>query len=115
MTAKRESTHLWDQVANELTTWLQVEPTYYADAIRGGGRAPFAANVSEADKREYYQRRLFNPDGSPNQEGRAEIFKRVGPAGYTEIFHQVQAPEPVGPNLTAVQDEPLPAVGSEAA
>lgn len=114
MTAKRESPHLLDQVAGELVSWLQIEPSYFADAIRGGGRAPFAANVTEAEKRDYYQRRLFNPDGSPNQQGRDEELARVGPEEYAAMFRQVRGPKPVGPMTAGVQDEPMPAVEGEA-
>ena len=80
----------------DLTHWLETEPDYYIEALRGGYRAPFSANVSEAQKLDYYRRQVFmqNPDGTPdytkpNEAGRDMLLKRVGVDGYTQILHAV--------------------------
>lgn len=88
-----------DGIAEELFGWMDSEVSYYVDALKGGpnGRAPFAAETSEAEKKAFYTRQMFQagPDGSiqydqPNAEGRAKLMQRVGPQSYAEIFEAVR-------------------------
>src|SRR5688500_6251129 len=88
--------HPYDEVADEILDWLQTEPDYFIEALRGGKQTPFSADVSEAQKMDYYRRQVFqmNPDGSvdyskPNGDGRDLLIKRVGIKGYTEIMSQI--------------------------
>jgi hypothetical protein len=88
--------HPMDEAAAEITRWLEEEPSYYAEALRGGRGTPFAANTSEAEKLDYYARQVFmkNPDGTPkydtpNDAGREELLQRVGSEGYREIMTQL--------------------------
>lgn len=92
----KTSRHPWDEVSDELLTWLTEEPEYYVEALRSGHQTPFSADVSEQDKLDYYRRQVFmqNPDGSinfdePNGEGRDMLIKRVGIDGYAQIMSQV--------------------------
>jgi hypothetical protein len=91
-----DRTHPWDLAAQDLTDWLENEPSYYVDALRAGYRAPFSAKVSEQQKLDYYRRQIFmqNPDGTPdysrpNTSGRDMLLKRVGIEGYTQIMGAV--------------------------
>ena len=90
------STHPWDLAAQDLTDWLENEPDYYIQALRAGYRTPFAADVSEQQKLDYYRRQIFmqNPDGTPdysrpNTTGRDMLLRRVGVEGYTQIMSAV--------------------------
>jgi len=92
----KASKHPFDEIADEVLTWLNEEPEYFIEALRGGHQTPFSADVSEAQKMDYYRRQVFmqNPDGSvdftkPNGEGRDLLIKRVGIKGYTDIMSQV--------------------------
>lgn len=93
--------HPWDLAAMDLTHWLQTEPEYYVEALKGGYRTPFAADVSEADKLAYYRRQIFmqNPDGTPdyskpNEQGRDMLMRRVGIEGYTQIMAAAMPRQP---------------------
>src|SRR5678809_1794954 len=85
------STHPWDLVAEDLKNWLETEPEYYIEQLKGGYRSPFSAGVSEQEKLDYYRRQVFmqHPDGTPdytkpNHAGRDMLLKRVGSNGYTQ-------------------------------
>lgn len=93
--------HPFDAVSDELQTWLEEESKYYVQALVGDYQSPFAAQVSEQDKLDYYRRQMYvmNPDGTPNyeqpnQEGRKKLIERVGIDGYATIS------KAVGPNTT---------------
>lgn len=85
--------HPFDEAASEIANWIKDESAWYADALRGGYNAPFAAPVSEQEKLDYYRRQVFmtNPDGTPNYEqpntqGREMLMKRLGIPGYTRVM-----------------------------
>lgn len=83
--------HMWDQVADQLTEWMDRESDIIADMIIGGDHAPFSApNVSEKDKLTYYHQQFFNDDGTPNEVGRSQTLERVGIPGYTAIWGALQ-------------------------
>lgn len=93
--------HPFDVVSDELQSWLDEESKYYIQALVGDYQAPFAAQVSEKEKLDYYRRQVFvmNPDGTPNYEqpnpeGRKQLIERVGIDGYASII------KAVGPNTT---------------
>lgn len=86
-----EQEHLWDQVARELADWLDTERVQLAAALRAGGRAPFAAKVSEKEKLEFYARQFFNPDGTRNTAGIQRTLERVGPEGFAKIYSALKA------------------------
>ena len=94
--------HPWDDAADEVTTWLNDESKYYAEALLAGHSAPFgaegSASISERDKLEYYKRQVFNTNGlgainydSPNESGREALIKRLGIPGYTQVIAAVLA------------------------
>jgi len=80
---------LLDAVATDLAVWLDQESTRIAAAMAPQGRAPFAAQVSESQKLEYYRNQLFNADGSPNLAGRQQQMARLGPEGFTQVYKAV--------------------------
>jgi hypothetical protein len=61
-------------------------------SFQAGGRSPFAAPTTEAQKLAFYKRAFFNKDGSPNQAGRKATMARIGldgPTGYVETMRKV--------------------------
>lgn len=117
-----QTPHPFDEIADEITSWLTEESDYYVEALKGGHRSPFSADVSERDKRAYYERQVFmqNPDGSinyeqPNKDGRDMLIKRVGIKGYTDIMATVMPRQRPGLQVTEEEDEDvgLPAPPSD--
>ena len=78
-----------DAVANDLAVWIDQTATRIAAAMAPQGVAPFAAQITDEQKLEYYKAQLFNPDGSPNVQGRAEEMQRLGPEGFTLVYKAV--------------------------
>lgn len=77
-----EPTHYFDDLAEEIAHGLDAEVDWYAEAIRGGARAPFAAPISEKQKADVFTRIFFKqrPDGTidwdaPNEDDRAKLMK----------------------------------------
>jgi len=81
--------NLMDSIATDLAAWLDQTSTQIAAAMAPQGVAPFAAPLSETDKLEYYRNQLFNPDGTPNLQGRAAQMARMGPEQFTQVFRAV--------------------------
>lgn len=103
--------HPWDLAAADLVDWLEEEPKYYVEALKGGYRAPFSAGVSEDQKLDYYRRQVFmtnndgTPDyGRPNPQGRDMLLQRVGIPGYTQILSAVMPRK--GLQAPSVDDDP---------
>lgn len=82
----RAREHWLDDLAEDIFLWIQRESDVLAEALKAGGRSPFAARVSEQDKIAFYRQAFFNKDGSPNERGRAETLARVGVDGYAQIM-----------------------------
>ena len=88
----RPRRHYLDDMADDLFDWMQEEIEALTFAFQSGGRSPFAAPVSEAQKLAFYQRAFFNKDGSPNEAGRKATMARIGidgPNGYVETMKAV--------------------------
>jgi len=77
-----------DEVANDLALWIDDTSTKVALAF-APGRAPFSADLTEAQKLDYYTRALFNPDGTPNQQGRAREVARLGVEHFAQVYQAV--------------------------
>lgn len=82
--------HVFESVADELADWLGATSDALVEGLVGAGPAPFAAKASEAEKLDYYERQLWNPDGSPNISGRQREMDRLGPTQWAEVFSQVE-------------------------
>jgi hypothetical protein len=83
-----------DTVAADLSLWLDEVGNQLAEAMMSGGTAPFAAQLTEADKLRYYTAHLFNPDGTPNMQGRAQEMQRLGPENFAMTFKAVLKANP---------------------
>jgi hypothetical protein len=83
------SENLFDLAWQEIREWLIDTPIELADAIRGGGEGPFAANISETEKLDYYDRLLFLPDGQENAAGREALLERVGMRQFAVVMAEV--------------------------
>jgi hypothetical protein len=84
---------LLEDVANDLALWIDETASKVALAF-APARAPFSAQVTEAQKLEYYTRRLFNADGTPNQQGRAQEVARLGAEGFSQVYQAVVRAHP---------------------
>ena len=85
----RSNPTILDQVANDLAIWLDTTSSQIALAMAPQGIAPFAAPLSETQKLEYYRDQLFNPDGTPNLQGRAQQMQRLGPQSFRTVYQAV--------------------------
>lgn len=90
----RQSSNMLDLVAEDLSLWLDEVGGQLAEAMMSGGTAPFAAQITEADKLRYYTRQLFKPDGTPNLQGRAAEMQRLGPEGFAGVYKAVLKAHP---------------------
>jgi len=79
---------MMDEVANDLALWIDQTANDIALAF-APTRAPFAAQTTEAQKVEYYRQKLFNPDGSPNAQGRNEELQRLGVEGFGLVYKAI--------------------------
>ena len=79
---------MMDEVASDLALWIDQVSSQVALAF-APGRAPFSANISEEQKLQFYRSRLFNPDGSPNAQGRNEEMARLGGEGFASVYKAV--------------------------
>lgn len=78
-----------DAVASDLAAWIDQTATRIAAAMAPQGVSPFAAQITEEQKLEYYKSQLFNADGTPNDQGRGEEMQRLGPQGFTQVYKAV--------------------------
>ena len=88
----RPRRHYLDDLADDLFDWIEAQIVGLTDAFQAGGRSPFAAPVSEAQKLAFYKRAFFNKDGSPNEAGRKATMARIGidgPTGYVATMKAV--------------------------
>jgi hypothetical protein len=108
-----QTPHPLDGVADELKDWITGEAKYYAEALKGGHRAPFSAPVNEQEKRQYFARQLFTekPDGtidfgSPNKAGRDALMQTYGIQGLAQIHEGVMSQfKPGQKDVVATADE----------
>jgi hypothetical protein len=101
--AKKE--HLFHQVASELSDWLGETSKELAFGLHDGDRPPFAADVGDNERLDYYENKLFNPDGTPNEQGRQAEIARIGPAGYAQVLLA----------LTKRRGQPFPSIPGQVA
>jgi hypothetical protein len=99
---------LLDEVANDLALWIDDTATAVAVAFTPQGVAPFSAQLTEKEKVEYYARQLFNPDGSPNADGRSAQLRRLGPEGFAQVYKAVVSVRPELRPRGPVQSAPPP-------
>jgi hypothetical protein len=85
---------LLDSVATDLAEWIDRTANEIALAMTPRGVAPFAATLSNQQKLEYFTAQLFNPDGSPNLQGRSTWIGRLGPEGFADVYRIVLAHHP---------------------
>jgi len=78
-----------DIVAIDLAQWIEEVSDEAVESLKGGAAAPFAARLTEAQKIAYYTTQLFNPDGTPNPQGRDQQLARLGPRGFRLVYDAV--------------------------
>ena len=99
-----------DDVADDLSVWIDQTAEDVARAF-APGRAPFSADLTEEQKLNYYRAQLFNPDGSPNVNGRTAQIQRLGAQGFAQVYKAVlnawpQLRIPTPPEITVPQGPP---------
>jgi hypothetical protein len=107
--------HVYDQVASDLAQWLDDTSKQLADDMRDGGKAPFSANATEAEKLRYYEQQLYNADGSSNDQGRSGLLNRLGTTNYAQLLMDVGKARNDRAALAAgtMPETPRPMVGGE--
>ena len=90
----RQSTNTLDLVAEDLAAWIDELANQLADALSLGGSAPFAAQLTEQQKLDYWTAQMFSPDGSPNLAGRAKAMQTLGPEGFATVYKAVLKAHP---------------------
>ena len=78
-----------DNIATDLAKWIDQTSTQIAAAMAPQGVAPFAADLDQTQKLEYYRSMLFNPDGTPNTAGRNAEIARLGPQSFAMVYKTV--------------------------
>jgi hypothetical protein len=101
-----------DLIAADLAAWIDDAAERVALAF-APARSPFSAQVTEQQKLDFYTRRLFNPDGSPNVTGRQAELERLGAEGFGKVYQAVVAAHPElkpapEPETTNLFDQPPP-------
>jgi hypothetical protein len=109
----RQSQSMFDLVAEEISEWIDHMSDEIAEAVAAGGKAPFSAQLTEAQKIDYYAAQYFNPDGTPNVQGRAAQMARLGPEGFAQVYKAVVKAHPnlaipSPPPGAAIQPAPFP-------
>lgn len=79
---------MFDDIANDLALWIDEVSSKVALAL-APRTAPFAVQLTESQKLDIYTRLMFNPDGSPNEQGRAAQLARLGPDGFATVYKAV--------------------------
>ena len=109
--------HPFDDAVQEVIDWIHDEADYYVEALKAGHQTPFSADVTEAQKLDYYRRQVFatGPDGQPdptrpNQQGRNALIDRIGLKGYAEVMSQVLPRRQMSPTIETPE---YPGEGSE--
>lgn len=111
----RQSQNVFDLVADDLAEWIDRMSDQLVEGIASGGRAPFSAQLTEAQKLDYYTAQYFNPDGTPNVQGRATQIQRLGPEAFGMVYKAIIKAHP---DLTipspppGVQIQPAPFPGA---
>jgi len=96
-----EPPHYLDDLADTVANGLDDEADWYAEAMRGGSRSPFAAPVSQKQLGDVYVRTFFKqrPDGSidwdaPNEDQRAKLMSSGGIKNYLDAAKYVMSVRP---------------------
>lgn len=74
-----------DLLAERLNDWLESSTDQVAGKLLGSEMAPPQAKATEAQKRAFFAAHLFNPDGTPNDDGRNALIVKYGPQGFAQI------------------------------
>lgn len=77
---------LYGKVAEQLADWLEKTPEKIVSQWVGSGPKPFERKVGENEKRAYFRKMAFMPNGEPNVIGRQKLLDTYGVKGYTQIM-----------------------------
>ena len=107
--------HMWDQVADEIVSWIEGESDWYAAELMGNSPAPFSKELSEKEKQEYYESQMYKPDGSPNDAGRQQVLQRIGIENYIPLMQELDKkrtkPITEEPPMNVNPEEAIPPAG----
>jgi hypothetical protein len=106
-----KSRDVYSMVAEDLAWWLEDTSTKLAVGMSPQGVAPFAAALTTDQKIAFYRDTIFNPDGTPNVQGRTDLLARLGPLGFRQVYTAVitaypQLRIPTPPELLPPEEAP---------
>jgi hypothetical protein len=111
-----EPEHYLDGISDDLFDWMNQEVEYHVEAMRGGYRSPFSADVSSKELHDYWTRQMFKqtPDGvvhydQPNEVGRAKVIQQKGIQSYAEIYDTVKPKAGIRSPVDTSGSDPLKA------
>ena len=106
--------HPFDGIADDLFNWMNEEVEYHVEAMRGGHRSPFSAEVNSKQQQDFFERRWFQPkpDGTvdyeqSNPQGRDWILKTYGTKAYADVAAEMKRLERKQGRRPVPQVDPL--------
>lgn len=82
--------HSLDRLVDEVAEYIESMSDFLADAMLEDGVAPFEAHITDAQRFAYFNELLWNPDGTPNQQGRQHLVDTQGLDEYVRTFRWVE-------------------------
>lgn len=82
--------HSYDQIALDLAAYIEDSIRFLTEAMKEDGHAPFEAEVTDQERYDYFHDLLWNPDGTPNTDGRSFLETQYGLDGYVSIYRWVE-------------------------
>lgn len=83
------SQHPLERLGDRLAEYIEQASDRLAGNVASGDHAPFAAKATREQQMQFWHSRLYNPDGTPNQQGRQSIIEQRGVQIYADITRAV--------------------------
>ena len=77
--------HPGDLLSQDVLDYVEKESDHLAQSILGSPLAPQTATLTSAQKIQLFANQFWNPDGSPNQQGRDALQAKYGARGFLQI------------------------------
>lgn len=77
--------HAFDEVGDELTSWIDETADHLVEGFYDGDRAPFAANLNQRQLTAYYATHLLNADGSRNEPAIQQFVQQRGEKAWADV------------------------------
>lgn len=83
------STHTYDDIAEELASYIEDTAQQIAGAMREGRSTPFNPSLTQGDTLEYYRVKFGEPTGglmAPTEALTTPDGQRIGPLGISAVY-----------------------------